>query len=125
MKFTQLTLAALAGANASQSAMHSVISAYNSPDAVTSLIVGAILRELGLEDSSFKHHLLVGCHRNMLYTHDSPFCEDEEVGWITTIFTWDLYILVTPFVFVFESIRQTIIAILDYMIYPALEWVWT
>ena len=50
MKFTQLTLAALAGANASQSAMHSVISAYNMAEAGTELHahLGAALDVMGV-----------------------------------------------------------------------------
>ena len=50
MKFTQLTLAALAGANASQSALHSVISAYNMAEAGSELHahLGAALDVMGV-----------------------------------------------------------------------------
>ena len=67
------------------------------------------MTELGFENSS---------------SRVTPLVLAEDDSFLTTVITWVLYVVVTPFVIIWEFIRQMWNAFWEYVGVPVLSWIW-
>ena len=69
------------------------------------------MSELGFENSSSRKTPLV-------------LLGNEDDNFLTTVITWMLYVIVTPFVLLYEFIRQIWDAFWEYILEPVLDFLW-
>ena len=78
-----------------------------SQDWAVSFVKNVIMNELGFENSS---------------SRKTPLVLAEDENFLTTVITWILYVIVTPFVLLYEFLRQIWDAFWEYILKPVLIW---